>query len=297
MVYVNEVRKVLLITLTLNILVASLKIVYGSVTGINSIQADGFHSLFDGASNIIGLIGMWLAARPPDGRHHYGHKKIETMATVGIAILLFLTCVEIFKSSISSFLDPKPLVVADLSFGVVLVSMGVNLFVTTYEYKRGKGLGSDFLVADAKHTMSDLMASGVVLVSLVATRMGYPHFDSIATFVIAVMIGRLGYDILKEASDVLVDASPLIGEDLGRIEAIAMGVDGVLECHKMRVRGRSDAVHLDCHMLVSPDMPIQKAHDIACMVEARIKAERPEIIDVVIHIEPSKQRYRRGHGS
>ncbi len=289
MFYVNEVRKVLLITLLLNILVAMLKIVYGSVTGINSIQADGFHSLFDGASNIIGLIGIWLAARPPDGRHHYGHKKIETMATVGIAILLFMTCIEIFKNAISSFMNPKPMIVGDLSFGIVLVTMGVNLFVTTYEYRRGKVLGSDFLVADAKHTMSDLLVSGIVLVSLVVTRMGYTHFDSIATFVIAVMIGRLGYDILKEASDVLVDASPLIGEDLSRIKAIAMGVEGVVECHKMRVRGRSDAVHLDCHMLVSPDMPIQKAHDIASRIEARIKAEMPEIIDVVIHIEPSKE--------
>lgn len=290
MFYVNEVRKVLLITLLLNILVATLKIVYGSVTGINSIQADGFHSLFDGASNIIGLIGIWLAARPPDGRHHYGHKKIETMATVGIAILLFLTCIEIFKNAISSFTHPKPMIVGDLSFGIVLITMGVNLFVTRYEYKRGKSLGSDFLVADAKHTMSDLLVSCIVLVSLVATRMGYTHFDSIATIVIAVMIGRLGYDILKEASDVLVDASPLIGEDLSRIKAIAMGVEGVVECHKMRVRGRSDAVHLDCHMLVSPDMPIQKAHDIASRIEARIKAEMPEIIDVVIHIEPSKEK-------
>lgn len=290
MVYVNEVRKVLLITLLLNISVAGLKIAYGSITGINSLQADGFHSLFDGASNIIGLIGIWLAARPPDGRHHYGHKKIETMATVGISILLFLTCIEILKNAIVSFMNPKSLVVGDLSFGIVLVTMGVNLFVTRYEYKKGKSLGSDFLVADAKHTMSDLMASSIVLVSLVATRMGYIHFDPIATFVIAVMIGRLGYDIIKEASDVLVDASPLIGEDLSRIKAIVMGVDGVVECHKMRVRGRGDAIHLDCHMLVAPDMPIQKAHDLASKVESRIKAERPEIIDVVIHIEPSKQR-------
>lgn len=290
MVYVAEVRKVLLITLLLNIFVATLKIVYGYINGINSMQADGFHSLFDGTSNVIGLIGIWLSARPPDKGHHYGHKKIETMATVGIAIMLFLTCIEIFKNAGSSFLNPKQVVVSDFSFVIVIITMAVNIFVTAYEYRRGKSIGSDFLVADSKHTMSDLFASSIVLVSLVATRMGYSHIDPIATFVIAIMIGHLGYSILKEASDVLVDASPLIGEDLSRIQALVMNVEGVVECHKIRVRGRSDAIHLDCHMLVSPEMPIQKAHDIASKVEAKIKTEMPEIIDVVIHLEPSKRK-------
>jgi len=195
MVYALEVRKVLWITLLLNIFGAIVKIFYGYLAGINSIQADGVHSLFDGASNVIGLIGIWLASKPPDGTHHYGYKKFETMATVGIATLLFIACIEVFKKAAEQFLSPKPLVVTDLSFGIVIVTMGINLFVTTYEYRRGKTLKSDFLVADAKHTMSDLLASFVVLISLTAGRMGYPIIDPIATLVIAVMIGHLGYDM------------------------------------------------------------------------------------------------------
>lgn len=288
MSYANEVRKVLWITLLLNIFGAVIKISYGYLAGINSVQADGFHSFFDGASNVIGLIGIWLAAKPPDVRHHYGHKKFETMATIGIATLLFLACIEILKTAVQSILTPKSLVITEASFGIMFVTMGINLFVTTYEHRRGKALKSDFLMADAKHTMSDVLASSIVLISLAATRMGYPYVDSVATLIIAVMIGRLGYDIVKEASHVLVDASPLINDDFARIEAIANSVEGVEECHSVRVRGRGDAIHLDCHILVSPDMTMKRAHEVAEKVEKKIKAEMPDVVDVVIHLEPQE---------
>lgn len=288
MSYANDVRKVLWITLLLNIIGAVIKISYGYLAGINSIQADGFHSFFDGASNVIGLIGIWLAAKPPDTRHHYGHKKFETMATIGIATLLFLACIEILKTAVQSILTPKSLVITEASFGIMFVTMGINLFVTTYEQRRGKALKSDFLMADAKHTMSDVLASSIVLISLAATRMGYLYIDSVATLIIAVMIGRLGYDIVKEASHVLVDASPLISDDLARIEVIANSVEGVEECHSVRVRGRGDAIHLDCHILVSPDMTMKNAHEVAEKVEKKIKAEMPDVVDVVIHLEPQE---------
>jgi cation diffusion facilitator family transporter len=286
MVYAKEVRKVLWITLLLNIIGAVAKTFYGYVTGINSMQADGFHSLFDGTSNIIGLFGIWLAAKPPDVRHHYGHKKFETMATIGIAILLFLACFEILGRAVRRLWNPEPPEVTSLSFVIIIATMGMNVFVTTYEYRSGKTLKSDFLVADARHTLSDLLASSIVLISILAVKGGYPVVDPIAALLIAVLIGRIGYDIVKEASGILVDTSPLISKELEKIEAIATSVEGVKECHKLRVRGRNDAIHLDCHLLVSPEMRIQDAHEIANRVEKRIKAEMPEVADVVIHLEP-----------
>ena len=288
MVYAKEVRRVLWITLLLNISVAAAKIVYGFITNAHSMKADGFHSLFDGASNVIGLIGIWLSAKPPDGRHHYGHRKFETMATIGIATILFLTCIEILKGAFENILNPRPLEVTELSFGIMVFTMGVNIFVTTYERKRGMALKSDFLIADAKHTMSDLVTSSTVLISLVATKMGFPVVDSLASLFIAVMIGRLGYEIVREASDVLVDASPLIGDDLARVLKVASSVEGVRECHNVRVRGRNDAIHVDCHVLVSSRMSMADAHEIASRVEERIKTEMPEVVDVVVHLEPKE---------
>ena len=288
MVYAKEVRKVLWITLLLNIIVAAAKIGYGFITNAQSMQADGFHSLFDGTSNVIGLIGMWLAAKPPDGRHHYGHKKFETMATIGIATILFLTCIEILKGAVGNILYPISPNVTVFSYGIMVFTMGVNIFVTSYEGRRGRELKSDFLIADAKHTMSDLITSSAVLISLAAIKMGFPVIDSIASLFIAVMIGRLGYEIVREASDVLVDASPLIGDDLVRVLKVASSVEGVRECHNVRVRGRNDAIHVDCHVLVSSVMSMADAHEIASRVEERIKTEMPEVVDVVVHLEPEE---------
>lgn len=288
MIYAKEVRKVLWATFALNLVVAVVKIAYGYSSGINSIQADGFHSMFDGTSNIVGLIGIWVAAKPPDESHHYGHKKFETMATVGIATLLFLACIQIIQKAVKNLLNPAPLIAGDASFAIVIVTMGINLFVVLYEYKKGKSLQSDFLVADAKHTASDFLASTIVLSSLVGIRLGYPYLDSIASIVIAGMIGYVGYDIIKEASHVLADASPLLTGDMAKIEAAAMSVEGVNDCHKIRVRGRADAIHVDCHLVVLPEMSITDAHEIASRVENKIKQEMPQVVDVVVHLEPYK---------
>lgn len=284
----KQVRKVLWITLLLNLSVAVVKIVYGLITNSQSMQADGFHSLFDGTSNIIGLIGIWLSAKPPDIKHHYGHKKFETMATIGIATLLFLTCIEILKRAVENFMHPMPVQVTTISFGIMLFTMGANIFVTAYEGRRGRALKSDFLIADARHTMSDIITSMTVLVSLAATKMGYHAIDSVAAFFIAFMIARLGYGILMEASDVLVDASPLEDADLAKVLALACSVEGVKDCHNVRVRGRNDAIHVDCHVLVSPGMSMGHAHDIANKVEEVIKTKMPEVVDVIVHLEPEE---------
>ncbi|MBI3601210.1 MAG: cation transporter [Nitrospinae bacterium] len=284
--YAKEVRKVLWITLMLNLLGAGVKIIYGYNTGTNSMQADGFHSFFDGTSNVIGLIGIWLAVKPPDMRHHYGHKKFETMATIGITTLLFLSSVEILESAVRSFLNPSPPEVTDTGFFIVIATMGLNIFTAMYEYRSGRALKSDFLIADAKHTASDLLASFMVFISMVSAKNGYPVVDPVAAILIAILIGRIGYNIIKGASEVLVDASPLIYEDLTKIKDIAATVRGVRECHNIRVRGRNDAIHIDCHLLVSPEMNIQNAHEVADKVEEKIKAEIPGVVDIVVHLEP-----------
>ena len=237
-------------------------------------------------SNIIGLVVTYLAAKPPDVSHHYGHKKFETMATIGIAILLFVTCFEILGNAVRTILNPKPPQITNMSFIVIFASIAVNIFVTVYEHRKGRLFKSDFLIADSKHTLSDLIASSAVLISIISVKNGYPIIDPIAALFIAVMIGHLGYSIVKEASHVLVDTSPLSGDNLTKIKAIAAAVDGVMECHNVRVRGRSDAVHIDCHILVSPDMNVQEAHNVAHNVEERIKREMPNVVDVVIHLEP-----------
>jgi len=277
------IRKVLIVTLALNVAVSLAKVIYGYMTNSIAMTSDGFHSFFDGVSNIVGLIGIWIAYHPPDENHPYGHRKYETLFTIIIGVMIFATCFQILKQVYHSIVEYHEIEVTRISFAVMFVTMAVNMFVTIYERKKGIELKSEFLVADAMHTKSDILASIGVIVSLIITKAGYRIADTIAGLVIAFLIARIGYEIIKRASDVLVDT---ICIDTSAIESVINSVEGVKGCHDIRTRGTEHAIYLDLHILVDPKMPIEKAHEIADAVEEKIKGNFPAVIDIVVHVEP-----------
>ena len=174
----QAIRRILWLVLLLNLMVAGAKLWYGYLTQNLSMWADGFHSSFDGASNVIGLIGIWAASFPPDEAHPYGHRKYETFASFGISVLLFLTCFHILKDSYMRVINPTTPVVTPLGFGIILITMLINYGVMRWEKKRGEDLKSDILIADSMHTRSDLFTSSSVLVSLSTTALGFSHTRS-----------------------------------------------------------------------------------------------------------------------
>ncbi|MDD5435639.1 MAG: cation diffusion facilitator family transporter [Nitrospira sp.] len=280
--YAN-VRKVLVYTLFLYVVVAVAKLFYGNYTHSLSMTADGYHSLFDGTSNIVGLVGIWLAYHPPDKSHPYGHKKYETLASLVISVFLFLACYGVLKDAYLRFRLHTVPEVKIFSFVVMLVTIGINLYVMMFENKKGKELRSDILIADSLHTKSDIFASISVLVSLAAVYAGIPIIDPIAAFVIALLIGRTGYEILYEATKVLSDYSRI---NPSAIRKVALGVNGVNECHDIRTRGSATDVYVDLRLHVPSDLKIEDAHDLAHKVEDRIKEEFTTVTEVVVHVEP-----------
>ena len=279
----REIKKVLWQILLLNLLVAAAKLAYGQWTGMLSMWADGLHSLFDGASNVVGLVGIWAAAHPPDQSHPYGHRKFETFAAFGISVFLFLACLKILESSYDRLVHPGDPRVSAASFLVMLGTIGVNLFVTRYEHRKGVELKSEILHADSMHTLSDVYSSLSVLVGLAAIAMGYPLLDPVMALVIAGFIGHTGFKILMETSRVLSDASCV---DPDRVREVVLRIPDVRSCHSIRTRGLESHVFVDCHIHVRPDMTAQASHDLVHRIEERIKAEIEEVADVVIHVEP-----------
>jgi len=282
--YTPRVRRVLLVTLVLNEAVAVAKIVWGYLTGSLGMMSDGFHSLFDGVSNVVGLVGIWIASHPPDENHPYGHKKYENLFTIAIALMIFGTCYQILKRVYHSFTVGHETTAPNASFVILAGTMLVNAFVMLYEMRRGRQLGSDFLVADALHTKSDIFASFAVMVGLLFTRLGYPLADAIAGIVITLFIARIGYEIIKSASDVLVDT---VCMDTHAIRAVVMGVEGVKDCHGIRTRGTAQHAYLDLHIQVDPHITLKEAHDIAHTVEDRLLREFTSLADIVAHVEPA----------
>lgn len=278
-----QIRNVLIYVLVLNWLVSFAKIIYGFITKCASMSADGMHSLSDGASNIIGIVGIWVASQPIDKGHPYGHKKYETFSAIGIAILLALLCFYILHDAFSRFFHPVMPEVTRVSFYIMFFTLAINTFVMWYEIKRSKELKSDILYSDAMHTRSDILISISVIATLISIRMGWHILDTLVAGVIAGLIAYSAFQILRESSNVLCDRAPLVAD---KIKDVCMDIDGVRECHMIRTRGRQDDIHVDLHVLVNPDMHVGTAHNISEVIEKAIKEKITGVTDVVVHIEP-----------
>jgi len=283
----SEIKRVLVVVLALNWLVAAAKIIYGLVTNFTSMTADGFHSLSDGTSNIIGLVGITLACRPPDKDHPYGHKKYETLSSLGIAALLFFVCFNLAKEGLKRLYHPLFPQVNGMSLAVMIITIVINVLVMKYEYKAGKRLKSDILVSDSLHTRADIFTSISVVAAMASIKLGFPVLDPIVTIMIAAFIAHAAINILSQGSNVLCDT--IVVMDDKKIADVVLSVKGVRTCHKIRTRGREDDIHVDLHVQVHPDMHVGRAHEISYKIENAIKENIQGVTDVVVHIEPKKK--------
>lgn len=281
---VKSIRRVLWVILILNIAVALAKLLWGIITHSAAMQADGFHSMFDGTSNIVGLVGMAIAARPADKDHPYGHGKYETYASAVIAVMLLLAAYRIGSSAAAQLMGSgSPATVDAMSFVVMIGTLAVNLFVTTWERRVGKRLGSEILTADASHTGSDVLVSLGVIVSLVLVRLGFEKADPIVALLVSLAIVYTAWGVFKQASATLSDSARLPAHEVCQV---ACAVPGVLGCHNVRTRGSAGAVYVDLHIQVDAQMTVADGHVLAEVVERRIAEKFDSVTDVIAHLEP-----------
>ena len=293
----HEIARVLWAILIVNLIVALAKLFYGLRVGAVALSADGIHSLLDASSNVVALIGIHAAGRPPDANHPYGHRKYETFAALGVAGLLFLGCAEIGKAAFDRLLHPRVSVVTLESILVIALTLVLNVIVVAVERREGQRLESEVLLADAAHTYSDVFATLLVLASFGAARLHLPYADVAATVVILGLILHAGFHIVRGTLSTLSDERRIAPE---QVEAVALDDPEVLEAHNVRSRGPSDDIHLDLHILVQPRMPIAEAHAVGHRVERRLRERWPGLTDVVVHVEPGleseRARMREGGG-
>jgi cation diffusion facilitator family transporter len=278
------VSRVLVRVLALNLAIAVAKIAFGYASGAISILSDGFHSLTDGASNLVGLVGVRASGRPPDEDHPYGHRKYETVAAATVTVFLLVIVLEVLRNAFNHLTGrSSPPEISFAGFGVMLVSMGINVLVVRWESREAKRLASEVLLADATQTRGDVWTSLTVVAALAGARLGLPILDPFAALVVAGFIGYAGYQIARATTRILSDRI-VISE--GDIEREVMGVADVLGCHRIRTRGSADHVFLDLHVWMAGEMTLTSAHDLSHVVKDRLMARYPQIADTVIHIEP-----------
>ncbi len=280
----RAVRRVLWWVLWLNLAVTVAKLAIGIYTGALSAIADGFQSLGDSSSNIIGLLGVWVASRPADDNHPYGHQKYETIATLTIGGLLLIAAFEIGRSAVERLLGAAPeLHVTPIAIGLMVATFVINLGVAVYEARAGRRLNSMVLTADAAYTRSGLAVTVTVIGALVADSFGLIWLDAVVAALVVAVIFRAAFGILRSTSAVLSDMAVA---DREQVEDIARGVPGVAAVSGVRSRGRSDAAYLDLNIRVNPAMDADQAHGVASEVEHRLAQGLPGVVDTVVHVEP-----------
>ncbi len=286
----SQVKKVLLITLALNLVVMALKAIVGVQIGSLSLQADALHSVTDSANNVVGLVANRLSDPTPDRDHPYGHQKFEGVAALGIAAFLLLACFEILQSAVTRLLQGgKSVEVAGPELWVILLVLGINIFVAYYERWMGQKLNSPILIADAYHTMSDIWVTITVLVGLVGIWWGnieklpqLQWLDTILAFPVALMVLRSGWMVLKENVPWLVDEMAIPPETISQI---VMQVPGVINCHDIASRGVvGRQVFIEMHLTVDVQ-DVESAHKITETIEAHLD-EKFRPVRVLIHVEP-----------
>jgi cation diffusion facilitator family transporter len=287
----STVRKVLLITLLLNVFVLLLKAGVGWLTGSLSLIADALHSLTDSASNVLGLVSSRFSSPIPDRDHPYGHQKYEAIGALGVAAFLGIACFEILQSAIERFTQTNaPVRISGAELWILILVLGVNLFVTFYERWEGMRVNSPILIADAQHTMSDVWVTISVLAGLVGIWvLNWQWLDIVLALPVAILVFRSGWNVLKQNLPWLVDEIAIAPE---AIHAIALSVPGVINCHDIASRGVvGRQTFIEMHLIVDAK-DVETAHQITEEVEARL-IERYSPVRVMIHVEPPS--YQEDH--
>ncbi|MGH7731350.1 MAG: cation diffusion facilitator family transporter [Candidatus Eiseniibacteriota bacterium] len=293
----DRIASVLWRILWLNVAVAVAKLLYGWQSGAIAMTADGIHSLLDASSNVVGLVAVAVARRPPDANHPYGHRKYETFAALAVAVMLFAGCQEVIGVALGRLRHPAPPTIGVMGFVVIGLTLAINLLVVWVERREGQRLQSELLTSDAAHTASDVAATLLVLGSFLAARVGLAWADVAAALVIVVLVAVAGIRILLGTLSTLTDERRIPPE---LVETAALEEPGVLEAHNVRSRGPQDDIHLDLHILVDAQMAIAAAHALGHRVEQRLRGRWPGLTDVVVHVEPAleseRARAREGGG-
>jgi cation diffusion facilitator family transporter len=282
---IASIRRVLILTMALNFIAMAVKLAVGLATGALSVVADALDSLFDGLSNIVGLAGLYAAARPPDASHPYGHRKFETVAALSIAFLLFMTTWQLLQAAWARLGTPAEVQVNLWAVAAMLASMVIQFATSLYELRAGRRLKSELLVADALHTRASILVSLAVLGGLGLVRLGIHQADPILAAGVALVIGKIGLDVLRETLPVLLDQAAV---DVHAIAEVVDDVGGIESFHRVRSRGALGNAAVDLHVRVAPEKTIQEANAIADEVRRRL-LEQDGITDVTVHIEAQRQ--------
>jgi len=282
-----EINRVTAWGLVVNLGLSATKAVFGVVGSSQSLVADAVHSLSDCVTDIAVLVGVAFWKAPADEQHPYGHARIETMITALIGILLAAVGLGIGYHALAGINEKDPTRPGWIAFAAACVSIVVKEALYRWTIRVGRRVRSSALLANAWHHRSDALSSVPVAVAVLGTRIepSWGMLDHVAAVVVCVLIihaaWKIAWPALRELSDIGAAA-----EGRRAILKLATETPGVLSVHALRTRYFGPGLQVDLHVLVDPELTVREGHDIAGAVKRRLLAEGPDVLDVLVHVEP-----------
>jgi cation diffusion facilitator family transporter len=277
------VRRVLLIEGAANIVVLLAKAAVGLATGSLAVLGDAVHSLTDVANNVVALIVLWIAARPPDRDHPWGHRKFETLAVFGLAGLLTVTAFEIGLRALTS--PVRDVQTSAWALGTMIAVLAVNVALATWQGRWARRLDSEILRADARHTLGDVLTTVAVIAGWQLSVIGPAWLDSAFAVGVAGVVLYLAYGLFKRSIPILTDSIAVPPEELHRAVGEVHGVETVARV-RSRHTGSSPAV--DVVVTIEPGLTTVEGHSVADRIESALR-ESFGIEDVTVHLEPEQE--------
>lgn len=284
----SKKTSVALLSVLSNTLLIILKLVAGILSGSVSIISEAIHSSVDLLASIVALFSVRYSSKPADEGHPYGHGKIENVSGLIEGLLIFIAAILIIIEAVRKIFSPEPLQSGYIAIAVMLISALVNFFVSRRLHKVAMEEDSMALEADSVHLKTDVLTSiGVAIGLILITFTGIHWIDSVIAIIVALMITKEGFELVKAAFDEILDAK-LSDEDEQKIDAVINTYKGeIIDYHKLKTRKTGGLKHIDFHITVKSDMTVQCAHSII----GRIKADMNDVLNntrITIHVDPEE---------
>ena len=283
----TTVRRVALVGLAVNLALSALKFAAGFLGHSRAVVADAVHSLSDVATDVALLVGVRYWSRPRDVDHPYGHGRIETIVTVSIGLLLAIVGVGIAYESIARIHERHAETPGAVALVAALVSIVAKEVLYRWTVRVGRRVKSSAVIANAWHHRSDALSSIPALLAVGGAMLvpAWPFLDHIGAVVVCLFILGAAYKILRPAVGQLIDTGLPEAERRAMLD-VAQACPGALDAHDLRSRSLGAGIALDLHVAVDPDLTVVEGHAIAEEVRMRLHAEFPDVVDVVVHVDP-----------
>lgn len=281
----RQAKRITLLGALINALLGIIKIVGGYIYSSHALTADGIHSFSDLLTDIMVLLASKYGSQDADDAHPYGHQRIETAATLLLALLLILAGAGIGWDAVAELIKDQQIKPEWWALPIALASITANEILFHYTRYVGLCIQSALITANAWHHRSDAASSIVVALGLLGSLLGFIYFDALAAIIVSLMIVKMGvtygWDSVKELIDTGVE--PIL---LQEIEQHIQSVEGVKKIHQLRSRLMGGDIFIDVHVLVSTNISVSEGHYIAQKVHRHLLSQLPRVKDVTVHVDP-----------